>query len=257
MSQIEHSRANREAWSHRAYEAWERGYGTPTEAAAGIGKDPETILREYRQYLGNLEGKTVANLLGSHGRRAVALALLGADVTVVDISEENQQYALEVAENAGVTINYVVADVLEWGNSPPLEHFDLVLMEYGILHYFVDLNPLARIVNSILRPGGTAVLHEFHPIIKKCMPMLEARKLVLEGDYFSRETREGPAPFSGSLPDEDADSLPLCCLRYWTLGEVVTAIACSGLTIECLVEKPHTDHPTLPGKFTLVARRLP
>ena len=33
MSQTEHSKANKIAWSHRAYEAWSRGYGTPQEAA--------------------------------------------------------------------------------------------------------------------------------------------------------------------------------------------------------------------------------
>lgn len=39
----------------------------------------------------------IANPCGSNGRIAVPLALLGADVTIFDISEENKRYALELA----------------------------------------------------------------------------------------------------------------------------------------------------------------
>ena len=149
MTQTEHSRANRAAWSHRAYEAWQHGYGSPPEAAASIREDPEIILREYREHLGDVRGKVVANLLGSHGRRAVALAILGAEVTVVDISAENQRYALELARAAGVTIEYIVSDILEWKTESLADHFDTVLMEYGIFHYFVQLDPLVRLLEKI------------------------------------------------------------------------------------------------------------
>jgi hypothetical protein len=39
----------------------------------------------------------------------VALAFLGADVTVVNFSVENQKYALELANAAGVRIRYVLS----------------------------------------------------------------------------------------------------------------------------------------------------
>ena len=69
MSQSEHSEANRIAWSHRAYEAWNRGYGTPQEAAAKVKADPLYVMRETWKYFGDVQGKSVANLLGSCGRR--------------------------------------------------------------------------------------------------------------------------------------------------------------------------------------------
>jgi 2-polyprenyl-3-methyl-5-hydroxy-6-metoxy-1,4-benzoquinol methylase len=53
------------------------------------------------------------NLMGSHGHKAVALALLGAAVTVVDVSPGNATYARAVAAAAGVELEYVVADVLQ------------------------------------------------------------------------------------------------------------------------------------------------
>ena len=255
MTQTEHSRANRAAWSHRAYEAWQHGYGSPPEAAASIREDPEIILREYREHLGDVRGKVVANLLGSHGRRAVALAILGAEVTVVDISAENQRYALELARAAGVTIEYIVSDILEWKTESLADHFDTVLMEYGILHYFVQLDPLVRLLEKILKPAGKVVLHEFHPIDKKCGLIEEGGRLILQGDYFSRQITEKPLPHQGSFSAEEVESFPLCRVRYWQLGEVVTAIAVNGLHVEKLLEQPHMEYSTLPGTFTLVATK--
>ena len=185
----------------------------------------------------------------------MALAILGAEVTVVDISEENQRYALEVARSAGVTIDYIVSDVLEWKEDSFVCHFDLVLMEYGILHYFVDLDPLAKLICSILKPAGKVVLHEFHPLVVKFDPTQEEDRVTLRGDYFSEQIVEKPAPFMGSFSEEEAELSPLCRMRYWQLGEVVSAIGACGLNIESLVEKPHMVHSRLPGTFTLVARK--
>ena len=48
-------------------------------------------------------GVRVANICGSCGKKAIPLALLGADVTVFDISEDNKRYAMETADAAGVS----------------------------------------------------------------------------------------------------------------------------------------------------------
>lgn len=105
MSQKEHSRANQRAWSHKAYEAMLRLGGTPEETAEELRENPKYTLRDYLEFLGNVEEKKGANLLGSSGKKAVALSLLGAQVTVVDITEENQRYALECARAAGVSLD--------------------------------------------------------------------------------------------------------------------------------------------------------
>jgi hypothetical protein len=94
MSQTQHSEGNKKAWSHRAYEAWNRLHGPPAKAVKKICDNPEYVLRHTLPYHQDLRGKKVANLLGSYGRRAVALVVLGAEVTVVDISEDNRRYAV-------------------------------------------------------------------------------------------------------------------------------------------------------------------
>jgi len=104
------SRANKEAWSYRAYEFWTNNVGLPNEVAKDMMRHPETHLRRHIEFLGDVNGKKIANLLGSCGKKAVPLAILGADVTIVDISEDNKKYAMEVAKEAGVNLTYIVSD---------------------------------------------------------------------------------------------------------------------------------------------------
>ena len=85
----------------------------------------------------------MANICGSCGKKAIPLALLGAEVTVFDISEANRKYAVETAEAAGVKIGYEVCDIMEIDMDKYAGFFDVVFMEGGILHYFHDINALA------------------------------------------------------------------------------------------------------------------
>ncbi|MNP37861.1 hypothetical protein D3C76_1313340 [compost metagenome] len=73
--------------------------------------NPLACLKKHKQYFENVEGKKIANLCGSNGRKAVPLALLGAEVTVFDISEENRKYAIELATSVNTNIDYIVTDV--------------------------------------------------------------------------------------------------------------------------------------------------
>lgn len=57
-------------------------------------------------------GVKMINLMGSSGTKAVAAALLGAEVTCIDISPANVQYGQQLAKVAGVDVQFVVADVL-------------------------------------------------------------------------------------------------------------------------------------------------
>ena len=235
LNQKDHSSVNKEAWSHRAYEAAYRGYGSPDVAAAKIRQDPAYVMRAASKYLGDVQDKAIANLLGSHGRRAVALSVLGAQVTVVDQAEGNRRYALELARAAEIDLNYILSDVLDWQTEPFLEHFDFVFMEGGILHYFVDLAPLAALIHGILKPGGRLILHEFHPINRKCSPEPKGDRLVLSGSYFSDAIVEGPVPYAVNFSEEESESFPVGRYMYRQLGEIVSAIAESGLVIETLV----------------------
>jgi 23S rRNA G2069 N7-methylase RlmK/C1962 C5-methylase RlmI len=59
-----------------------------------------------------LSGVRLINLMGSHGTKAIAAAVLGAQATCVDISPVNAAYGAKVAAAAGAQVDFVVADVL-------------------------------------------------------------------------------------------------------------------------------------------------
>ena len=251
--QEQQSTRNRIAWSYRAYEHWLRASGPPDQAAARMRSDPALFIRHDLPYLGNVEGKRVINLLGSNGRRAVPLSLLGADVSVVDISPEGARYALELAEAAGVQINYLIADVMELPVQELANNFDLAYMEGGVFHYFADLSRIARIIHAILSPGGRLVASDLHPI-RKCLSVSEGHGL-LAGNYFDERFHDGDVAYQQFFPEEEHNDFPKCQLRYWTLGEIVTTFAGAGLTIEQLVELPHPQLADIPGQFILTATK--
>lgn len=250
------SRHNQEAWSQNNVDAWVERHGTPAEAAARIAKDPAARLAPLRRHLGELEGRKAANLLGSHGVKAVAMALLGADVTVVDISPENAEYAAALAAAAGTSVRYVVADVLALPEAELTGDYDLVFMELGILHYFIDLSPLAATVARLLRPGGRLVLHDFHPVSTKLITS-KGKKHKVTGNYFDSSLTGSDVAYTKYLPGERPAGLKQALLRRWTLGEVVTAVAEAGLVVRLLEEEPNTklDDLGIPKTFTLVAER--
>jgi SAM-dependent methyltransferase len=63
--------------------------------------------------------------------------------------------------------------------------YDVVLLELGVLHYFVDLLPLMSKVEQLLRPGGRFLLREFHPVSTKLISS-KGKKHKVAGHYFSQ-----------------------------------------------------------------------
>jgi SAM-dependent methyltransferase len=248
------SEINERAWAYRSYEFWNKIKGTPNEVAKDMIENPAIHIRGHRKYLGDIKGKKIANLLGSNGRKAVPLALLGAEVTVVDISSENKRYAIELAKEAGVEINYILSDLTKLDYNSMKNNFDIAYLEGGILHYFADLEQLAKLIYCILDYGGRLILDDFHPV-RKILKVSED-KLELYGDYFDNNLKYGDVAYKPFFPKEEQAEFPDCLMRYWTMGEIITAFAKAGFVIEQLVEEPRYDeHKHIPGNFTIIASK--
>lgn len=248
------ARANKVAWETKAYQAWVRHHGTPNELAQQLRTDPRHPLRYWFKYIGNPSGKRVLNLLGSHGKKAICFALLGADVTVVDISEENWLYANEVAAAAGVSLNYICSDVLNIPNEQVLGEFDVVLMEFGILHYFTDLSSIFSVVSRRLGANGRLMLTDFHPFARTWM---STRNLTHpSGTYFDDAIKEGEVAFAKLLPEEERTGLGKVLTRSWTVGEIVTSVASQGMYIRTFEEIRSAEDPSFPEFYTLIADKV-
>jgi len=265
MNQKKISKINKDGWDQSVYQAWMNRHGSPDEYAQKLKSNPTEAVSYYLKYMGDVREKKIANLLGSKGNKAVSFALLGADVTVVDISKENKRYAMELAKEAEVNIQYIVSDLLAIPEEDKLADFDFVILELGVLHYFVDLIPLFKLVHQSLKSGGKFILRDYHPIASKLINV-EENKMIANGNYFDTELVDVDVAYSVLLTEKERANLTKNKIRRWTLGEIVTSIVKADLTIEILEEEsgirwafpydsPKGIEMKIPGLFTIIANK--
>jgi SAM-dependent methyltransferase len=102
--------------------------------------------------VGDLKDKTVLLLASGGGQQSAAFALLGARVTVVDLSEKQLERDREAADHYGVEIETVQADMRDL-SALNIAAFDLVYHPYS-LNFVPDAGEVFRQVARVLRPGG-------------------------------------------------------------------------------------------------------
>ena len=249
---VDYSIQNKKAWEYNAYEFWVEQSGTPADRAKKDLENPVGMLKKYADYFDTYSGIKVANICGSCGKKAVPLAVLGAEVTVFDISEDNKKYALEVAAAAKVDLNFEVCDVLEIDTEKYGNYFDVVFMEGGVLHYFHDIDKFMSIMYSLLKNNGKMICSDFHPFTKiKDILNLEQPSM----SYFSKEIFEGEMAHARFFEENIREQMPKCSYRKYTISEIINSVINSGFTLRKFDEHPAWTNENIPGEFTLVASK--
>jgi SAM-dependent methyltransferase len=228
-----------------------------------------TLFSEELELLGDLEGKTLAHLQCNSGGDSLSLALRGATVTGVDISDEAVSSARGLSKEAGIPVSFERADVYDWLEEAAREgrRFDAVFSSYGVVCWLPDLDAWAQGIAAILKGGGRFVLVDFHP----AADMFDERwahardypsggeLLVLEegvGDYVA-ESEGGLTPAGFVEGTRDFENPHGCHLFRWGLGEVITALAGAGLRIVTLKEYPYANgERQFSGMRELPGRRM-
>jgi SAM-dependent methyltransferase len=212
-----------------------------------------TLFPEERALLGELAGRTLVHLQCNSGGDSLSLALLGATVTGVDISDEAILYARRLSSETGIPASFERADVYEWLEAAAREgrRFDVVFSSYGVVCWLPDLEAWAGDIAAVLRTSGRFVLVDFHPVAEMfderwnhahAYPSGGEPHLLREGvgDYVG-ESGGGLTP-AGFVEGERAFENPQGChLFRWGLGQVVTALAGAGLRIVALEEYPYSN----------------
>jgi 2-polyprenyl-3-methyl-5-hydroxy-6-metoxy-1,4-benzoquinol methylase len=250
----EQALTNKTAWEYRAYDFWNSHNGSPAEKAAAIKQNPLGSFHFHKRYFENTNGLKIANPCGSNGRMAVPLALLGNDVTVFDVSDENKRWALELAKEAGVTIQYVLGDFCETDLAEHGGSFDIVFSEGGILHYFSDIDAFTKTLYSITKANGQLILSDFHPyrkINRTGSSMMSVPRT--NGNYFDSQLHEANVAYQNFFPPEEQSLFPKCLCRYHTMSEIINSVIVSGFTIKEFLEHPNYEDKNLPGLFTIIA----
>ena len=126
------------------------------------GKEPTAFLNEKLSLL--KKGKALVLAMGE-GRNAVYLAEHGFDVTGVDISAVGIEKCERLAEERGVVVNSVVANLTDYDMGS--EQYDLITN-----FYFFDKSILPGVIDS-LKPGGIFIFETYsrdHPKHSKFGP---------------------------------------------------------------------------------------
>lgn len=228
--------ANRRGWN-AASRGWQAMIDTRGEWRL-CHKQPELIFtREELSWLNDVRGRRAA-VLGSGDNLAVfALAGMGADVTSVDISQEQLACATGRARELGLDIEFVHADVTDLGVLAD-GGFDIVFTGGHVAVWVSDLTKYYAEAGRILKPGGLFIVSEYHPFRR--IASAQALGYELEKRYLNR------GPFEYDRSDEVAErsqrtgvdaveTSPLPSFEFhWTVGDFINAMIASGCEIvEC------------------------
>lgn len=101
---------------------------------------------------GDLQGKDVLLLAGGGGQQSAAFALLGARVTVIDLSEGQLERDRQSAKHYGFDMTVQQGDMRDLSAFVD-DTFDLVFQPYS-LNFVPDARVVFAQVSRVLRPGG-------------------------------------------------------------------------------------------------------
>ena len=102
--------------------------------------------------LGDVHGKKVLVLAGGGGQQSAALGLLGADITVLDLSDEQLNQDRRAAEHYGLSPVLLQGDMRDLSRFED-DAFDIVYQPFSI-NFVPDVRPVFAGVARILKSGG-------------------------------------------------------------------------------------------------------
>ncbi len=232
---------NRHAWNTRTAAHWDSNFYNVPGWLAGADS-----LRDIELALlpDDLTGLKILHLQCHFGLDTLSLARRGAVVTGVDLSDAAIARANELAERAELTgrtrfINcdlYSLPDHLDEATS-----FDIVFTTYGTIGWLPDLDRWAGIIANYLRPGGTLVFADFHPVVW----MLNDERTALHYRYFKDE------PIIEEHQDSYTDNST--GIQYtdvaWnhSFGEILGSLLAAGLRLDFFEEYDYSPYNCFPN----------
>jgi SAM-dependent methyltransferase len=254
LSAVDQHRTNARAWNQTA--DWYRAKLAEAEPALRSGGS--TLHPVESRLLGSLGElrtwcMTAVHLQCAAGMDTISLANLGAARVVgIDIAEDLITIARRFGEDLGAPATFVCADVLDVPGDL-LGTADLVYTGKGALHWIFDIKAWGRSVADLLKPGGVALVFDFHPMM--WLFRNDQTRLAATGvSYFAPviSYREWPEHHVGELAIP-AKNIVTKKLRPWPPSAVIQTLVDAGLQLESFGEYPDTltydwtAYPQLPA----------
>lgn len=186
-----------------------------------------------REELGEVAGKSLLHLQCHFGLDTLSWASLGAEVTGIDFSKKSIALARSLSQKLGVPATFVQSDV--YGLPANLTgQFDIVFTSHGVLWWLPDIAGWARVVSHFLKPGGTFLVVDGHPLAS-VFDNDNPSELKVKYTYFP-STEPLRFEVQGSYAASDPDYKGV---EYgWThsMSEYINSLIDAGLRIESLRE---------------------
>jgi ubiquinone/menaquinone biosynthesis C-methylase UbiE len=159
---------NAAAWDEqaRAQHVWSQPVTADIIAAAKAGQWQVHITKQAlsEQWLPkNIKGKDILCLASAGGQQAPVLAAAGANVTVVDISEQQLAQDCYVAKRDDLALTTLQADMADLSAIAD-GSFDYIIHPISNL-YVPDLAPVWRECYRVLRSSGVLMASFYNPIL--------------------------------------------------------------------------------------------
>lgn len=229
-------------WWEETSESYQKDSRIPVSIHYGPGSPGET----HFKLLGNLKDKRVLELGCGGAQCGIAMAKKGAKVIGVDISREQLKFAEKLAEKNRVKIKFIQGDIKNLKQIKSNSQ-DIVFTAWA-LHYIEDLSGCFKEVHRTLKKGGIFVLSLPHPFYG----LVNWKTLKLKRTYFDLGREASKVVW----PD---GSIHYFVSYFYTVSQVINALADAGLVIEKMVEpdsrKKYRDDPWY-GKWSLQPKLL-
>jgi len=186
--------------------------------------------------IGDVCGKDIVHLQCHIGLDTLSLKHLGAaSVTGLDFSSVAIAAGREFAARAKAEATFVEASVYDAAAALGHRTYDMVFVTWGAIHWLPDISRWAKVVASLLRPGGTLYLLDGHPQMFQ-HEAVDGRLSLAHG---WRTPHDAPLLFE-ETHTYTGDTRPLTHKRMYEwfhpLSDIVNALLKAGMALDFLNE---------------------
>ncbi len=201
-------------------EPWRRVAAMPTQA----------LNIAEQELIGPAGGRTTCVLGVGDGMATLALAAMGARVTVADPTQSLLDMMMIRARIVGVELNFVQADLCDL-SAIRSSTFQLAYAAQ-VTRQLEDINRFYTEVYRILSPGGRLVVNEYHPFRRVWKQ--ESGQPQIQCSYFDRRR---PREEEDLMPDPNLPGASLGRYDFsWTISDHFCALAAAGFRVAALEE---------------------
>jgi SAM-dependent methyltransferase len=258
-SELETFKLNRLSWDERVEAHWQSAMYQRHVDDLRAGRP---CVQDYvLEAVGDVAGLSLVHLQCHMGMETLSWAKLGADAVGLDFSQPAIDKANLLRDELKLNAEFVCANVYDAAETIG-RTFDRVFISVGAICWLPDIERWARVVASLLKPGGQLYMNESHPftdVFEDADKDANPQGIEVKYPYLNAGGIMFDEP--GTYADPGARFKHTKSIDHLhTIGSVINALIAAGLVIDGLHESAHCmwprfktmtettpDHWTLPG----------